>query len=456
MLRWIMELYYDKDEHERYGNINRVLLGSLTIGKEEKQEFFRDRQFALSILSPIYRDAFGMYFGLNGEPKTLKEIGEKYKLPASMVRGLIMEAFLALNDPCIKDLLIRCTDDSIGYYGVDIQKFDYDYLKALRDDIVLKEAVERSSRFDSMPADYKQAEVYLRSALLQRFGEVFKLPINWKEEKKASWRDRTIDEVLTFSLYDEKEYAQIADQIHSAGLKFYCEMDYYKNWENHCISGIVDFGLEEFSNKFHLGYTKNKELKEILEQRVDDCGFTARTSSALKNQDKRIFLDIVKTKESELSKMKDMTNFSVYEVYKKAADSGLGLCPDYKKSVTWQDELLELYTRVVVQKSGLATKEEFSTINNTSVADIPGLALRLSNGLKRKNINTIGELISYSEKELGEMPNLGKIGIQEIKAALSDYSLSLRPNDLTREEWLAELSSRANAESVQSNELADD
>ena len=456
-----MELYYDKDEYERYGNISRVLLGSLTIGREEKQGFFRDRQFALSILSPIYRDVFSMYFGLNGEPKELEEIGKKYNMPASMVRGLIMEAFVALGDRCIKDLLIRCTDDSIGYSGVDIQKFDYDYLKNLRDKIILNEEVERNRRFFSMPPKYKQAEVYLRSALLQRFCDVFKLPLIWSEDKKRLWQDKTIDEVLSLSCNDEKEYWQIAYQIHSVGLKFYDEMDYYKDWENHCISGIVNFGLDEFSDKFSIGYAKNKDLKEILEQRVEDCGFSAKTYSALKNQDKRIFLDVVKTKESKLLQMKDMSNLNVYEVYKKAVDSGLGLCPEKRKPIDWQKELPVIYTKMAGHESG-ASKEDFSVINDTSVVDIPELALRLKNGLRRNNIHTIGELVSYSEKELREFQAFGKIGIQEIKAMLGNYSLSLKPDDLTKKEWLEELSSRLNAvkqktaESDQSVDLADD
>ena len=57
------------------------------------------------------------------------------------------------------------------------------------------------------------------------------------------------------------------------------------------------------------------------------------------------------------------------------------------------------------------------------------LGVRSYNCLKRVGIETIGDLVSKTENELGAIPNFGKKSIEEVKETLAAHSLSLRGED---------------------------
>jgi DNA-directed RNA polymerase subunit alpha len=54
------------------------------------------------------------------------------------------------------------------------------------------------------------------------------------------------------------------------------------------------------------------------------------------------------------------------------------------------------------------------------------LGVRSYNCLKRVGIETIGDLVSKSDAELGAIPNFGKKSIEEVKDALASHGLNLR------------------------------
>ena len=57
------------------------------------------------------------------------------------------------------------------------------------------------------------------------------------------------------------------------------------------------------------------------------------------------------------------------------------------------------------------------------------LGVRSYNCLKRVGIETIGDLVSKSEGELGAIPNFGKKSIEEVKETLAAHSLGLRGDE---------------------------
>jgi len=57
------------------------------------------------------------------------------------------------------------------------------------------------------------------------------------------------------------------------------------------------------------------------------------------------------------------------------------------------------------------------------------LGVRSYNCLKRVGIETIGDLVSKTEDELGAIPNFGKKSIEEVKETLAAHSLGLRGED---------------------------
>ena len=57
------------------------------------------------------------------------------------------------------------------------------------------------------------------------------------------------------------------------------------------------------------------------------------------------------------------------------------------------------------------------------------LGVRSYNCLKRVGIETIGDLISKAEAELGAIPNFGKKSIEEVKETLAAHGLGLRGDE---------------------------
>jgi DNA-directed RNA polymerase subunit alpha len=58
------------------------------------------------------------------------------------------------------------------------------------------------------------------------------------------------------------------------------------------------------------------------------------------------------------------------------------------------------------------------------------LGVRSYNCLKRVGIETIGDLVSKTESELGTIPNFGKKSIEEVKETLAAHGLTLRGEEL--------------------------
>jgi len=57
------------------------------------------------------------------------------------------------------------------------------------------------------------------------------------------------------------------------------------------------------------------------------------------------------------------------------------------------------------------------------------LGVRAFNCLRRVGIETIGDLLSKTEGELGAIPNFGRKSIEEVKEVLATQGLSLRADD---------------------------
>lgn len=71
----------------------------------------------------------------------------------------------------------------------------------------------------------------------------------------------------------------------------------------------------------------------------------------------------------------------------------------------------------------LASKEK--SIINKNIKEL-GLSSRTLNSLRRMGINTLGDLLKYTEDDLITIRNLGGKSIQEVKEKLKEYGLSLR------------------------------
>jgi DNA-directed RNA polymerase subunit alpha len=76
------------------------------------------------------------------------------------------------------------------------------------------------------------------------------------------------------------------------------------------------------------------------------------------------------------------------------------------------------------EESGATEKEEMKKALELPVEEL-GMGNRVSNVLKNKNINKLKDIVKYSEEEMLNFPNFGKVSLREVKDRLAEYNLSL-------------------------------
>jgi DNA-directed RNA polymerase subunit alpha len=76
------------------------------------------------------------------------------------------------------------------------------------------------------------------------------------------------------------------------------------------------------------------------------------------------------------------------------------------------------------EEGGSTEKEEMRRALELPVEEL-GMGNRVSNVLKNKNINKLKDIVKYSEEEMLNFPNFGKVSLREVKDRLAEYSLTL-------------------------------
>ncbi len=128
-----------------------------------------------------------------------------------------------------------------------------------------------------------------------------------------------------------------------------------------------------------------------------------------------------KTKYDELT-VEVWTNSSIHP--KQAVALASEILIKYLEVLTKIDEIQE---PVSILKDADEEKNA-KTIYNMSIDDLD-LTQRSYNSLKKHDINTVGDLIQYSEDELNRIRNFGKKSLTEVKEKLVELNLSLKTRD---------------------------
>ena len=79
------------------------------------------------------------------------------------------------------------------------------------------------------------------------------------------------------------------------------------------------------------------------------------------------------------------------------------------------------------EEVGTTEKEEMKRALDLPVEEL-GMGNRVSNVLKNKNINKLKDIVKYSEEEMLNFPNFGKVSLREVKDRLAEYNLTLNMN----------------------------
>ncbi len=94
-----------------------------------------------------------------------------------------------------------------------------------------------------------------------------------------------------------------------------------------------------------------------------------------------------------------------------------------------QKNYLSLFNQL---KELIARTEACDTFAGNTIdssIDILELTVRTSNCLKKRNVNTIHDLISLSDDKLLCVPNLGRSSLNELKDALAGIGFSFKKNN---------------------------
>jgi len=142
------------------------------------------------------------------------------------------------------------------------------------------------------------------------------------------------------------------------------------------------------------------------------------------------------------------TNFSPVKRVKYAVNSvRVGQRTDFEELIMevwtdgsiYPDEALNLSSKIIKnhielfiekdifeedEENGATEKEEMRKALELPVEEL-GMGNRVSNVLKNKNINKLKDIVKYSEEEMLNFPNFGKVSLREVKDRLAEYNLSL-------------------------------
>ena len=73
--------------------------------------------------------------------------------------------------------------------------------------------------------------------------------------------------------------------------------------------------------------------------------------------------------------------------------------------------------------------EEKADVADTPVTELKSLSTRTLNVLEKGKVNKLGDILKYTEVQLGDLEGMGAKGIKEIKKAIGDFGFNLKKTE---------------------------
>jgi DNA-directed RNA polymerase subunit alpha len=155
----------------------------------------------------------------------------------------------------------------------------------------------------------------------------------------------------------------------------------------------------------------------LLETPISEFELSVRARNCLKKMNIQSLGDLLKLSEAELLSYKNFGETSLQEINALLQKRGLrlGQSPEELDAVTFVETPLPAKVSVPPGSEALLAKP---------VSEME-LSVRARRCLQRLNIERLGDLIQHTEAELLATRNFGVTSLNEIKARLSEYGLSL-------------------------------
>jgi hypothetical protein len=105
---------------------------------------------------------------------------------------------------------------------------------------------------------------------------------------------------------------------------------------------------------------------------------------------------------------------------------------------------------VMTQLSGFVEQtKEIENVEATNTGNVP-FTVRAYNCLRAEGIETIGDLLKYSERDLCRIPNMGRKSIKDIKEVLASMNLLLKAPSRTIVEKKLSFAAKSNKDRLNS------
>lgn len=155
----------------------------------------------------------------------------------------------------------------------------------------------------------------------------------------------------------------------------------------------------------------------ILRMTIEELDLSVRSFNCLKRAGIETVGDLIEKTLDDMMRVRNLGRKSLEEVERKLAMMGLSFKESPVEEIPLMGDIIE---------GGLGIME--SDYTDMTVEELD-LSVRTYNMLKRANLNTVGEILKLTKKELGEARFMTPRCVDEVIAKLSTMGLSLAGDD---------------------------
>jgi len=160
---------------------------------------------------------------------------------------------------------------------------------------------------------------------------------------------------------------------------------------------------------------RRERRNKVLETPISDFELSVRSRNCLEKMNVRTVGDLTRITETELLAFKNFGETSLNEIKQMMTSKGLRL----GQALEGEEG------KPTAKVKGLRKKTiDHAKVLARSVDDL-GLSVRSQHCMQILGVNTIGDLVAKSEKELMEARNFGSTSLTEVKKKLATYGLTL-------------------------------
>jgi DNA-directed RNA polymerase subunit alpha len=168
---------------------------------------------------------------------------------------------------------------------------------------------------------------------------------------------------------------------------------------------------------------KRDKFQQVLDMPISDFELSVRSRNCLKKMGIRTLGDLTRITEPELLSYKNFGETSLNEIKAILTSKGLRL------GQAVEDKSAKKAVVMLPGNDDEMPSEEDQIMMNKTIDEL-NFSVRSKKCLQRLNVNTLGELMSYSENELMSVKNFGSISLTEVKEKLTELGLGLRDSEL--------------------------